>query len=149
MLCYTTRQFKDAKDLPLCSELDSPHVFEVFRRRAQTQGPTKGGDMSSQDLHYWADLTAILTFVVGVYGYLKYRYGLHEKFKKLEEYLRSEKLKGENKGQRSPLRIVSDVGLTEDEAIQASFRNPRIGRRVVPNARGLADDILFEYLRDK
>ncbi len=107
-------------------------------------------------LHNWADLASILTFVItfigaviGICGYAKYLWGLHQKSKQLEEFLRREKLKGEDKGQRSVIRIIKDVGLTQDEIIQASFRNPRIVRRVAQDERGLANQLLFEYDGDK
>jgi hypothetical protein len=88
------------------------------------------------DLHNWADLASVLTFVitfigagVGVYGYVKYRCEIRQKANRLEEFLRAEKMKGVDEGQRSVIRIIKDVGLTEDEIIQVSFRNPRIVRR--------------------
>ena len=111
------------------------------------------------DLHRWADLTSILTLiitfigaVVGIYGYTRYRYDLCRKSKGLEKYLRDEKTqsKGADKGQRSILHIIRYVGLTEDEIIQASFRNPRIARRVTTDHQtGLARDLLFEYDENK
>jgi len=108
------------------------------------------------DLHNWADLASVLTFVitligagVGVYGYVKYRRDIRQKANRLEEFLREEKIKGEDQGQRSIIRIIKDVGLTEDEIIQASFRNPRIGRRVVAGEGGLATQLLFEYIGEK
>jgi hypothetical protein len=104
------------------------------------------------DAHKWADWASVLTFLVtfvgalvGVGGYLKYRCEIQRKGKRLEAYLRAEKRKGADKGQRSILRISSDVGLTGDEIIQASFRNPHIGRRIVEDEKGFAKLILFEY----
>jgi hypothetical protein len=71
---------------------------------------------------------------------------MRRKAKRLEEYLHNEKLKDNNRGQRSILNIVRYVGLTEDEIIQASFRNPRIGRRIATDPEtGRASALLFEY----
>ena len=102
--------------------------------------------------HKWVDLASVLTFaitaigaVIGVFGYLGYLLGIRKKSKRLEQYLRAEKQKGENKGQRSVLRIIRDVGLTEDEIIQASFRNHKIRRRIIPDEKGIADQLMFEY----
>src|SRR5712664_433364 len=89
------------------------------------------------DLGWWANVASVATLVVtllgtavGIYGYLKYRFDFWKKSKRLEDYLRKEKEKGNDQGQRSSLRIVRDVGLTEDEIIKISFSNPRIVRRV-------------------
>ncbi len=108
--------------------------------------------MSPECLHKLADWASLLTFIitliaaiVGVVEYIRYRSGLHEKSKKLEQYLRSEKAKRDDQGQRSVIQIIRDVGLTEDEIIQVSFRNPRVGRRVKLDAEGLAKQLLFEY----
>jgi hypothetical protein len=108
------------------------------------------------ELHNWADLASVLTFfitfigaAVGVFGYIKYQCDVSQKGKRLEEFLRSEKMKAVDQGQRSVIRIIKEVGLTEDEIIQASFRNPRIRRRVVSDERGLAQELLFEYVDEK
>jgi hypothetical protein len=105
------------------------------------------------DLHDWADLAVILTLgitlvgaVVGIVGYVKYRCELRSRSERLEDFLRREKMKRADDGQRSVIRIIKDVGLTEDEIIQASFRNPRIGRRVLTDPQtNLAKELLFEY----
>ena len=92
-----------------------------------------------------ADIASILTCLFVIFGYLSWRWGRHKKAKRLEGYLRQEKLKG-GKGQRTALHIIRHVGLTEDEAIQASFDNPKIGRRITEDEKtGLARDLLFEY----
>lgn len=109
-------------------------------------------DNSSYSLADWSSISSILTFIVtfigaavGVFGYVKYLYGKHAKSKKLEEYLRAEKAKKVDQGQRSITQIVREVGLTEDEIIQVSFRNPNVGRRVKTGAGGFAEQLLFEY----
>lgn len=109
--------------------------------------------MPSNHLHSWADWASIATFVVtfisamvGICAYIKYRQDLHRKSQRLEQYLRDQKVKGGDRGQRSVIQIVRDVGLTEDEIIQASFRNPRVARRVKLDEDGLAKQLLFEYV---
>jgi len=109
----------------------------------------------SGDLHWWADLTAIATFVVtlvtalvGIYGYIHYRLGFHEKSRRLEHYLKKEKeedAKKGHKGQRTALHITEHVGLTENEIIQISFRNPRIERLGKTNDAGFTVSLLFAY----
>lgn len=93
-----------------------------------------------------ADLAQILTFLGALWAYFSYRCGARKKSRRLEKYLRDEKLKGIDQGQRSFLNIVRYVGLTEDEIIRASFRDQRIGRRVGKDpVTGLANVLLFEY----
>ena len=104
------------------------------------------------DLHAGADICAILTFVLGAFGYLKYQWGLWRKSKRLETYLRDTKiedLKAGKRGQHTFFNIISKVGLTQDEIIQISFRNKRIARRVHVDSGGKADELLFEYVGDK
>jgi hypothetical protein len=108
--------------------------------------------MSPECLHRLADWSSILTFVVtligaavGVFGYLKYLRGLHTKSERLEEYLKKEKAKQIDQGQRSIIQIIRDVGLTEDEIIQVSFRNPHVARRAKIGEDHLAKQLLFEY----
>jgi hypothetical protein len=97
-----------------------------------------------------ADISAILTFVLLVVGYVKYQYGLWRKSKRLEVYLREVKIKDQRtgtQGQHTFFNIISNVGLTEDEIIQISFRNKRIVRRVhASSITGKADELLFEYV---
>lgn len=104
-------------------------------------------------LHDYADCSSIATLAitvltggVGIYGYVSYRIDRSRKSKRLEAYLRQEKDTGEDQGKRTLLRIVRDIGLTEDEIIQASFRNARIGRFIKPDAdSGLAKELMFGY----
>jgi len=101
--------------------------------------------MSICDLHAWADLATVLTFLVGAFAYIRYQYIFHRKSKRLEDYLCAEKASGRDQGQRTALQITRQIGLTSDEIIQASFHNPRIGRRVKMDSSGLADELLFVY----
>jgi hypothetical protein len=109
--------------------------------------------MASVDVHKWADFASILAFlvtgvaaVVGIFGYIRYQCDLRKKSKRLEDFLRAEKMKGEDRGQRSIIQIIKDVGLTKDEIIQVSFRNRKVVRRaVIDEKTGLAKELLFEY----
>ncbi|MBD2089502.1 hypothetical protein H6F67_06500 [Microcoleus sp. FACHB-1515] len=110
--------------------------------------------MTQNNIDWWVDLTSILTFFitlagafVGIYGYLRYQCEFRQKNKRLENYLRREKEKGEDRGQRSVLRIMRDIGLTEDEMLKISFHNPKVSRRVGKDEfTGLASALLFEYV---
>lgn len=95
---------------------------------------------------FFADAAAILTAIIAAWGYGCYRHEQCKKRKKLEEYLKAEKLIDGDKGQRSILHIVANVGLTESEILQASFSSPHIQRRsVVDEKTKRVTEILFEY----
>lgn len=108
--------------------------------------------------HTWADIAAILTFLGAFLAYVRYEVRAVCKRWKLEEYLREEKSRvlAENKdkpaadrrdGKFSIVHIMRDVGLTEDEIIQASFRSRKIKRFVTNKAStNIADDLLFQYV---
>ena len=93
-----------------------------------------------------ANFAAICTAIVAVFGYRKYCLDQCKKRKKLEEYLKAEKIDGKDQGQRSLLRLVAKVGMTEDELIQASFRSKHIIRKVTTDEKtGMANTLLLEW----
>ncbi len=50
------------------------------------------------------------------------------------------------RGQRSLLHLMANVGMTEAELIQASFRSKHIKRKIAPdNKTGRADALLLEW----
>ena len=110
--------------------------------------------MNHEVLHVAADCASILTCVIagvtsviGLYQFFSYRKRAKAKVSALELYLLRESLGSEDEGKRTVLRIIKDLGLTETEIFQASFKNPRIGRFVRPNREdGLAKDLLLGYI---
>lgn len=93
-----------------------------------------------------ANLFAIITGLVAVGGYGHYRWDQHRKRKELENHLMKEKRDAGDKGQRSLLNLVRDVGMTEAELVQASFRSKHITRTVKKNKEtGMADLLLLEW----
>lgn len=110
------------------------------------------------DLHTWADIAAILTFLGALFAYLRYEVSTQCKRHKLEEYLRTEKLRVQHEDRSKPvderregkfsvMRIMKDVALTEDEIIQASFRSRKISRFVTKDSdTNIANDLLFQYI---
>jgi hypothetical protein len=98
------------------------------------------------DLSFWANLAAILTAVIAVFGYGKYQWDACTRRKKLETYLKCEKEKGNNQGQRSALHLMARLGLTEAEILHASFSSKHIARKVAKDPEtNRADALLFEY----
>lgn len=95
-----------------------------------------------------AHIAAILTSVIAVFGYGKYRFDGVNKRLKLESYLKAEKdnASAGNKGQRSILHLMAKLGMTESEILQASFNSKRIYRRIAANpVNNRAEALLLEY----
>ena len=67
------------------------------------------------------------------------------KRRKLEDYLKTQKEAGKDKGQRSILHLMCALGLTEAEILQASFRSKKIKRRMISDKSGIAAQMLLEY----
>ena len=104
------------------------------------------------NLQNTASISSIATFfitafatLIGVWGYFSYRYEIYLKRRQLENYLREQKQKSDDKGQRSMVHLVRHVGLTEDEILKISFKSKRIERRIKKDAQGYAESLLFEY----
>jgi hypothetical protein len=106
-----------------------------------------------QNLHDWADAASVATFILALagasIGFASFVWVLWDRLQKrlkLERYLKAEKEKKKDNGRRSILRIISDLGLTEDEIVQLSFRSKRIiRRRHADDDSSLTSAILFEY----
>ncbi len=95
-----------------------------------------------------ANIAAILTASIAVFGYCAYRWDQCNKRKRLEKYLKSQKViaKGNNRGQRSLLHLMANVGMTEAELIQASFRSKHIVRKIAKDDEtGRAGALLLEW----
>jgi hypothetical protein len=93
---------------------------------------------------HWA---AILTALVAVVAYVRYRWGIHSKRIQFENYLKAEKAAGRDKGQRTILHLMARLGLTEAEVLQASFGSKHLVRRLAVDPTTLrADAILLEYV---
>ncbi len=98
-----------------------------------------------QMLSIVANWAAILTAVIasGVSFWL-----WHEqcsKRKKLEKYLRSEKEKLNDKGQRSLMHLMRKLSMTEADIQHAAFRSKSVEPRIKNGDDGFAETLLFEY----
>ena len=109
----------------------------------------------------WADGATIATFIIAILGslsYVIYLIGLKLKKWKLEGFLRDEKLNAEKNGwkfvktgkqdtgARTLLAIITELSLSEEEIIKASFRSRKIKRLVhTDNFTNYATDLLFRY----
>lgn len=93
-----------------------------------------------------ANIAAILTAVIAAFGYGAYRWDQRKKREKLENYLKAEKATDKDQGQRSLLHLMANVGMTEAELIQASFRSKQIKRKIAKDDEtGRADTLLLEW----
>ena len=109
----------------------------------------------------FANLAAILTAAVAVFGYGAYLLDRYRKRRRLERYLRSERQNAEARekdetggegtrkkdtGQRSLLHLMARLGMTEAELLQASFRSSHIKRRVARDDQtGRAAALLLQW----
>lgn len=97
-----------------------------------------------------ANLASILTAAVAAWAWWSFGLDARKKKEKLERYLKDQKDKAKNlrddKGQKSLLHLVANVGLTEAEILHASFQSPYIKRTTRGSEDSpLASAILFEY----
>jgi|ERR1700693_1704156 len=92
-------------------------------------------------------IAPILTPVAGFVLWSLYQFGFYRKRKKLEAYLKNERDKAKDQGQRSLLHLMVHVGLTESELLQASYKSRHIKRLISPNqTTGRAEAILLQYV---
>lgn len=94
-----------------------------------------------------ANIAAILTALVAVGGYSAYRIDQYFKRRQLEIYLKSEKQKQLDHGQRSLLHLMAKLGMTTSELLQASFKSNHVDRKVSANDKtGRAEALLLEWV---
>jgi hypothetical protein len=104
-----------------------------------------------EELETLSHIAAIITPICGVIIWFLYKFDALQKQKKLEQYLKEEKAKvgirQENDGgRRSMLHLMVNVGLTEAEILQASFKSKHIKRwPYADESIKSAMDIFFEY----
>jgi hypothetical protein len=92
-----------------------------------------------------SDWAAILTAVVAIFAYGKYRCDQHSKMRALEKHLKAEKDRSENEGKRTTLHLMGHLSMTEAEVLSASFRSKNIMSFFGTDSNGRADVLLFQY----
>jgi len=94
-----------------------------------------------------ADLSAVITAMVAFFGYGIYQLHQLQKRRRLVRYLKKEREKGLDEGQRTTLHLMAQLGLTEAEILQASFRSKQIVRKIKKDDEtGLARELLFQWV---
>lgn len=93
-----------------------------------------------------ANWAAIFTAVVAAWGYGSYRRDRCTKRSRLESHLKKEKAKGEDMGQRSVKHLVANLGMSENDVMDAAFRSKHIRCVTIQDDDGFADSLLFEYV---
>jgi hypothetical protein len=105
--------------------------------------------MTSQELlGVWANIAAILTFIVVVCAWARFEWSTWRRRKRLENYLQFRKRSASDRdmGQCSILHLMANVGLTETEILQASFKSRHIRRHEAANGSShQSGDLLLEY----
>lgn len=97
-------------------------------------------------LEILANLASIATAIVAGGAAVLYWLDGCEKKRRLESYLRQEKLDNPNRRIHSVLHLMSALGMTEAEIFKVSFSSQHIISKIRPNPdTGLAEYIMFEY----
>jgi hypothetical protein len=104
-----------------------------------------------QTLETLAHVAAILTFLIALFGYAYYLFGFYWKRVKVEGYLKRARdivssEKNGKKGIHTAFHLMKEVGVTEEEILQASFHSKHIKRYVsVDEDTGRANGMMFGY----
>jgi hypothetical protein len=96
-------------------------------------------------------LSAIATFIIAGGGYIYYRWDFFSKRSKLEAYLKNARAKASDdrrgkQGQHTYFHLMKEVGLTETEILQASFKSKHIERSsIIDKETNRAVGLVFGY----
>lgn len=93
-----------------------------------------------------ANWAAILTAAVAVVAFGLYHWERRQKRLRLEDYLKSEKTKGTDQGQRGMQHLVARVGMSESDVLDIAFRSKRIRRVTRVDEDGFATMVMLEYI---
>ena len=98
-----------------------------------------------QYLEAIANVASIVTAIIAGWAGSWFLYQRRQKRLRLENYLKAEKESGRDKGQRTLMHLVAELGMTETEVMDAAFRSRHILRRVSPDMFGAAARLFLEY----
>lgn len=93
-------------------------------------------------------VASILTAIVAVALFVGYLAARRKQRRRPEEYLRDEKLNGKDGGVRTILHLVANLGISEKDIVEASFRSKAISRTVSADLMGRASRLMLEYTGD-
>lgn len=89
--------------------------------------------------------SAILTALVAVVAYGRYVIEDRQRRRALEDYLRDEKLRDIDSGQRSLIQLSANLSMTEEQVLKAAFQSSVVSTSPGIDRDGNADRLLFEY----
>ena len=93
-----------------------------------------------------ANWSAIMTAVIAFGASVLYWIDRWTKRKRLESYLKSEKDKGPDRGQRGLLHLTRNLAMTQDDILRAAFWSKHIEARArVDSETGLCDELLLMH----
>jgi hypothetical protein len=96
-------------------------------------------------LEFGADAAAIVTLALAVSGYGWYRWERRQKRVRLERHLREEIDLDPCRSCRSLPELVAQLGMSETDILDASFRSRHIRRSASPNMQGNPPQVLLEW----
>ena len=91
-----------------------------------------------------ANLASIVTGVIAVWAWLRFKSDDKSRLRKLEEYLKGEKGAGDT-GRRTALHLIGNLGMTEAQIFEAARSSKNIRMVVGQDDDGIANRIFFEY----
>ena len=92
-----------------------------------------------------ANWAAVLTALIAALAWGLYLCERRGKVSRLETYLKAERDKGDNKGQRTVLNIVAELSMSENDVLDAAFRSKHVRCVTKPDEDGYVAKLLFEY----
>jgi hypothetical protein len=92
-----------------------------------------------------ADIASIGTAIFAAWAYGKLKYNFHRRRVDLEQYLKSEKDKKTDHGQRTLLHLSQKLKLSQSDIFAAALQSENIELRVDKDSRGKAKKLLLEY----
>ena len=119
--------------------IDAGHAVPLVKLNKQTE-------VVAMWLETSASIAEILTALVAALAYGRYLWDQDDKKRRLEKYLKSEKLQNPGKQNHTILHLMAELRMTQEEILRAAFRSDLIGTTTHENRdTGLADDILLLY----
>lgn len=97
-------------------------------------------------LEILSHIAAVATAAVAVFAYGGYRLGKYQQRRRLETYLREAKAMRTEGNPPSVLSLVAELGMTEAQVLDASFRSKRIRRQIVPDTHSRDGSLRLEYM---
>lgn len=92
-----------------------------------------------------ADIASIGTAIFAAWAYGRLKYVLHRRRVDLEQYLKSEKDRKTDHGQRTLLHLSRELKLSQSDIFEAALQSENVELLVQKDSQGKAKRLLLEY----